>query len=68
MAKPNHGGHSRNWNIPGGNNLVADQSIKQGGFAPLELTDTCYIETSFGNPCRELACFLGYRLSPKFLG
>jgi hypothetical protein len=47
---------------------VADQSVEQGGFASLELADASYIETSFGNPCRELACFLGYRLSSKFLG
>jgi hypothetical protein len=46
---------------------VADQSVEQGRFAPLELTNTSYIETSFGNPRCELTCFLGDGLRPKFL-
>jgi hypothetical protein len=67
VAKPNHGRHRRDRNKPGRNNLVADQSVEQGGFASLKLADTSYIETSFGNPRCELTCFLGDRLSPKFL-
>ena len=46
---------------------MADQCIKEGRFASLELTDTSYIETSFRNPRCELTCFLGDRISPKFL-
>ena len=46
---------------------MADESVEQGGFASLELPDTSYIETPFGNPRCELARLLGDRLSPKFL-
>jgi hypothetical protein len=65
-AKPNHGRHRRDGNKSGRNNLVANQSVEQSRFASLELTDTNYIETPFGNSRRELACFLDYRLGHKF--
>ncbi len=45
---------------------MADEGVEQGRFTSLKLTDTGYIETSFGNSCRELLCFLGDRFSPKF--
>jgi hypothetical protein len=67
VAESNHGRHRRDRNKPGWNNLLADQCVKEGGFASLELTDTTYIETSFRNPRCELMCFLGDRLSPKVL-
>ena len=67
VAEPNHGRHRRDRNKPGRNNFVADQSVEQGGFASLELADTGYIETSFGNPRCEVTRFFGDRLSPKFL-
>ena len=67
VAKPNHGRHRRDGNKPGRNNCVADQSVEQGGFASLELTDTRYIEPSFGNSRCELARFVGNRLSSKLL-
>ena len=47
--------------------MVANKGVEQGGFASLELTETSYIETSFGNPRCEFARFLGNRLSSKFL-
>jgi hypothetical protein len=47
VAKSNHGGHGRDRNIPCRENCVADQSVEQGRFASLELTDTSYIEASF---------------------
>ena len=67
VAEPNYGWHRRNRNKSSWNNVVADQCIKEGGFASFELTDTSYIETSFRNPCCELARFLGDRISPKCL-
>ena len=39
FAKPNHGRHRCDRNKTGRNNCVADQSVEQGGFASLELTD-----------------------------
>jgi hypothetical protein len=67
VAKPNHGGNRRDRNKPGRNNLVADQSVEQGGLASLKLTDTSYVKASFRNPSCELTCFFGDGLSPKFL-
>jgi hypothetical protein len=67
VAKPNHGRHRRDRNKPHWENCVAEESVEQGGFATLELANTSYIETSFGNPRCELTCFLGQRFSPKFL-
>jgi hypothetical protein len=68
VAESNHSGHRSNRNKPGWNNRVADQSVEKGGFAPLKLADTSYIKTSLGNALGKLTCFLGNRLSPKFLG
>jgi hypothetical protein len=52
----------------GWNNLATDQGIEEGGFASFELADASYIKASFGDPRRDLTCFLGDWLSPKFLG
>jgi hypothetical protein len=46
---------------------VAYQSVEQGRFASLKLTDTSYIETSFGNPRCEVTYFLVDSFSPNFL-
>ena len=59
VAKPNHGRHRRDRNKPGRNNFVADKSVEQGRFASLELTDTGYIETPFGDPRCKFTRFLG---------
>jgi len=67
FAKPNHGGYCRDRNKPCWNNFVTYQSIKQSGFASLELTDTGDIETPFRDSLRELTCFLGLRLGSQFL-
>jgi hypothetical protein len=68
ITKPNHRRHSRDRNKPSRNNLVANQSVEQGRFSTLELADTSYIETSFGDPLSKLTRFLGERFSRKFLG
>jgi hypothetical protein len=67
VAEPNHGRHRRDRNKPGRKNCVAHQSVEQGGFAALKLTDTSYIETSFGNPRCEVTYFLVDSFSPNFL-
>jgi hypothetical protein len=46
---------------------MPDQCVEKRGFASLELTDTGYIESSFGNPRCKLSRFLCDVLSPKLL-
>ena len=65
-AKPDHRRHCGDRNKPRGDNCLANQGVKQGGFAALKLADTGYIEAAFGDPRSELPCFLGDRLGPKF--